>query len=278
MGNKLRRVLMAVCAIVLVLSVVQLGRYYFAYKKGDAIYNEARGYILSTDVPSAEDTATGGESTGGGSTGGKSQAGSKAQTVVQFDRLKEVNADIFAWIRITGTKVDYPVLLGLDNAYYLSHAFDKRASSYGSIFMEQYNQPDFSDAHTILYGHNMKNRAMFGALQQFQGQDFFDTHKEITIFLPDGQLTYEIFSVYTASVVDSTYDIVFQNQDEFAKMLRHMQESSVIAAQQEPTVADHILTLSTCTPTGSTNYRFVVNAVLIADTRESASNANETQN
>ena len=106
---------------------------------------------------------------------GVSQAVNIVETPVDFDELKKQNSDIYAWINIPGTSVDYPVLrCEDDNSYYLNHTVDKKKSIYGSIYTENYNGADFADFNTVVYGHNMKNGTMFGTLKKYRDKTFFE--------------------------------------------------------------------------------------------------------
>ena len=77
------------------------------------------------------------------------------QTVVDFKALKKINPDIIAWIRIPDTSIDYPVVQGNDDSYYLTHTFKKTEHVAGAIFLDSDNNADFSDDKNIIYGHNI---------------------------------------------------------------------------------------------------------------------------
>ena len=91
-----------------------------------------------------------------------------------FTKLVELNDQSVGWITIDGTAIDYPVVQGDDNSYYLTHDFNNSSSIQGSIFMDYRNQPDFSDWNNIVYGHNMDNGSMFGALVKYRKQAFYE--------------------------------------------------------------------------------------------------------
>lgn len=102
---------------------------------------------------------------------------------VDFEALQAENPDIYAWITIPGTNVDYPILQREgDNGYYLNHSVDGAGSIAGAIFTEDYNSKDFTDPNTIIYGHNMKNGSMFRTLHNYSDREFFDNNRDITIY------------------------------------------------------------------------------------------------
>lgn len=116
---------------------------------------------------------------------------------VDFEALQAENPDIYAWITIPGTNVDYPILQREgDNGYYLNHSVDGAGSIAGAIFTEDYNSKDFTDPNTIIYGHNMKNGSMFRTLHNYSDREFFDNNRDITIYMPDKILHYTIFAAY----------------------------------------------------------------------------------
>lgn len=242
MRKKLLRVFLLLFGCIFAVSLFQLGRNFLEYRKGDRIYEEAKAF-----------TVTAGEGVG---------TESGEENPIDFDSLQAVNPDVFAWIRIADTPIDYPVLQGEDNEYYLNHAYDRQSSAYGSIFLEEAHPADMQARQTIFYGHNMMNQSMFGILTKYEKQDFADAHTEIKVYLADEILTYTVFSAYRAHIFSPTYKESLSDDASCQETIDFMLESSVIDMGITPQVGDRILTLSTCTPIGETYYRFVVNAVL----------------
>lgn len=96
---------------------------------------------------------------------------------LSFNELQQLNPDVCAWLEVYGTEIDYPVVQGKDNSEYLNKTVLGTFSTAGSIFLDNRNTRDFSDAKNILYGHYMAERKMFGDLELFQDEKFFQTHK-----------------------------------------------------------------------------------------------------
>ena len=247
MKQGFRRVLTLLLAAVFVFSAWHFIRGMLEYRRGEQLYETARSFTVEAAPASP------------------SASEAPRERVIDFESLQKQNAEIFGWITIEDTVIDYPLLRGENNSYYLTHAYDHQPSSFGSIFMDCGNSADLSDRHTILYGHNMKNKAMFGSLSDYKKKDFAAAHDTVKIYLPDKILTYRIFSAYTAHVLDEVYTLRFDSDAAFQAMLDEMQTSGALAADAAPTVTDRILTLSTCTPAGDVNHRFVVNAVLVEE-------------
>ena len=84
------------------------------------------------------------------------------------------NPDVFAWLTVEGTRIDYPVAQhSRDDTYYLSHNIDGEETYYGAIFTELVNKKTFEDPVTIIYGHAMLDDSMFGSLDYFAKPAFF---------------------------------------------------------------------------------------------------------
>ena len=257
MSDKLRRILMCVLAIVFCVSAFHFGKAFLEYRKGDKIYENAMEFVIEADAPVEV----------------KDEASMKrTYTEIDFAGMRAVNEDVIGWIQIPDSPVDYPLLDADDNKYYLNHTYDRQWSSYGSIFLEPRNNPDLNERHLVIYGHNMVNESMFGSLLEYKNQEYADTHPEITVCMTDRDLTYRIFSAYTAHVDSAAYRMSFSEDASFMEMAEQMKVNSVIAADVMPTAEDQVLTLSTCTPEGAKKYRFIVNAVLVDDSNQTETN------
>ena len=250
MTDKMRRFIMVILALVFCVSAFHFGKAFLEYRKGDQIYENAMEFVLEADTPVEIE---------------EENPLKRTFSKIDFAGMRAVNEDVIGWIQILDSPVDYPLLDADDNKYYLSHTYDRQWSSYGSIFLEPRNNPDLSEKHLVVYGHNMVNESMFGSLLEYKKQEYADTHPEITICMTDRDLTYRVFSAYTAHVDSAAYRMSFSDDASFMEMTEQMKANSVIATDIMPTAEDQVLTLSTCTPEGAKKYRFVVNAVLVDD-------------
>jgi sortase B len=121
----------------------------------------------------------------------------KVENPIDFKSLQQQNSDIYSWIYIPNTNVNYPVLQShLDDNLYLDHDIYKNYSFSGSIYSQMCNKRDYSDRVTVLYGHNMANGSMFATLHRFYDADFFNKNRYIYVYTPDRKLTYEIVSAF----------------------------------------------------------------------------------
>ena len=106
---------------------------------------------------------------------------------VDFGSLQATNSDVVAWLYIPDTNVNFPVVKGPSNYTYLNLNYEGNYSISGSIFMDIACSSDFSDAETLLYGHNMHNGAMFGRLKKFNDGKYLEAHKDVFVLLPTGE-------------------------------------------------------------------------------------------
>ena len=190
------------------------------------------------------------------------------EVYIDFAELQKLCPDAYAWIRVPGTNVDYPIVQSpADNTFYLDHNPQGEYEYAGAIFTEDYNSKDFEDPHTVIYGHNMKNGSMFQTLHRFEDKAFFDEHREFEICLPDKVLHYQIFAAYTYDDrhLLKTYD--FEDEDVFRLYLQEIlgQKSMGVnlAGDAEVTPEDRIVTLSTCN--GVDDQRYLVQGVLLSE-------------
>ena len=181
---------------------------------------------------------------------------------VDFTSLRAVNPEVAAWLTIDGTNIDYPVVKHSDNDYYLHHLFNGEWNSSGCLFMDCSNQADFSDQHTIIYGHHMDNGSMFQNLIYYKDQSFYDEHPTAQLITPDGSYTVEFFAGYVTGVDGNAWQLDFTSDTEFGEWKENAKEKTLFESPVTPTAADRIVTLSTCSYEFY-NARFVVHGRLI---------------
>ncbi len=210
-----------------------------------------------TEIFSGKDMSLGGEAAGEEGLFGDAAA----LMNVDLEALQAVNQDIIGWIEIPGTKLSCPLVKGADNQYYLKRDWRREPSSGGAIFVEETNSPDLTDFHTIIYGHRMRNGAMFAMLKDYQDQNFWKEHPSIYVADDQGVSRYDIFSAEEAGVTSLVYrtDITENRLEE--DFLKYCMQASVIDTGIVPSAEDRVLTLSTCTGRGYRS-RWVVHGVL----------------
>lgn len=192
------------------------------------------------------------------------------EVTIDFDTLQAKNPDIYAWITVPGTDIDYPVLQKTDsedpyNNYYLDHTVDHTEGLPGAIYSQGVNRKDFKDSVTVLYGHNMKHGGMFTSLHEFEDKAFFEENSQVLIYTPAGTFTYEIFAAAEFSDALIPYEYDFSSPSEVQRYLDdvggckgNFRETAKVSKE------DNILTLSTCY-SGREENRLLVEAVLVEE-------------
>ena len=189
------------------------------------------------------------------------------ESPIDFQTLQESNPDIFAWINIPGSVVDYPIVQHpTDDSYYLSHGPEGLYSAYGCPYIELSDSGTFLEFNTVIYGHNMKDGSMFASLHDYEDEDYFNSHREISIYTPDHAFTYEVFAAVMYSDAHIPYyydDLLESDRTEFLKSLKEdcVPTRSYFADDMDVTEDDCIITLSTCDKKLRDN-RFLVIAAL----------------
>lgn len=172
---------------------------------------------------------------------------SPKEVKVDFNGLKKINSDCIGWILISDTNINYPIVKGIDNSYYVTHTVKKKENKSGAIFIDMRNSLDFSDRNTIIYGHNLKNSKMFSDLKKYFNKNFFDKHKNIIIYMENKKQIYEVFSVYKTMENSDAYKVNFSSDEKFLEHINKAKESSALKVDNMVSDIDRIITLSTCT-------------------------------
>ena len=182
--------------------------------------------------------------------------------------LSELNADYRAWLTVYDTSIDYPVVQGGDNLYYAWHDIYKNSSLTGSIYLASENSPDFSDSYNLIYGHHMDNGAMFGRLDDFRDEAFYNGHRQGVIVSQSGIYDVTIFAVANTDAYESRIYNVGNRMNDVLGFLASGGEGGVGAGthliQYDPSVLDDavkIVALSTCAD-ATTSGRLVVFGVM----------------
>ena len=184
--------------------------------------------------------------------------------VIDINALYAENEEIFSWIQVDGTKIDYPVLCRPDDdTYYHTHNVEHEKVTAGSSYIQaSVNSMDWSDFHTVVYGHNMRNGSMFAGLHDFEDGDFFDEHDSVVIYTPTRRLTYRIFAAYKRDDAHLMKRFDYSTEqgrqaflDDIFSHTGHFRSDVAV------TTDSRILTLSTCVG-GEDDKRYVVQAVL----------------
>ena len=183
--------------------------------------------------------------------------------LVDFDALATINPEVVGWIYIPGTNINYPVVQGQDNDYYLNHLFDGTINAAGCIFLDAANASDLTDPHTIIYGHHMKDNTMFADLVRYKQASYYKDHPTATLVTREGIYTVNLFSGYVCDDWADAWKLDF-GEGEFDSWLTQIVDRSYFHAEATPSPADQILTLSTCTYEFE-DAKFVLHGYIVKD-------------
>lgn len=177
--------------------------------------------------------------------------------IIDFDKLKEQNSDTIAYLKMENTNIEYVVVKGADNDYYLNHNFKKEYNSAGWVFADYRNKFDGKDKNLIIYGHNMKDGSMFNNLKDSLNNKWLKEDHTITLKTKDKETKYQIFSTYIIEPEDFYIQTEF-NEINYKNFIDKIKERSTYNYNVNVETTDKVLTLSTCD--GSGNKRIVVHA------------------
>ena len=168
---------------------------------------------------------------------------------VDFDSLRAVNEDVIGWMIQEGTEINFPIVQGEDNEYYLTHLYTGAVNRTGSIFADAGNSPYFTDMCTYLYGHNRKNGSMFASLPNYLDEEYYRAHPTMTVITPYEDYAAEIFAcVRESAEQEETWRVKqFSGRGEYEAFVQSILDRSRLDTGIVPQWGDPLLALCTCT-------------------------------
>ena len=227
------KIFMAICLLLILYSLYNIVMWYLDNNKNESIKEEIKEIIDNN---------------------------SDDENSIDFKTLKEKNNEIVAYLKVNNTNIDYVVVKGTDNKYYLKHNLYKEYNRAGWIFMDYHNKLDGNDKNIVIYGHNTLDKTMFGTLRNVVKKEWYENEdNHIINLIVDGEvLTYQVFSTYSIKVEDYYINTEFKDNNEFNTFVNTLKKRSVYNYGVEVSGEDSILTLSTCTGNGKS--RMVLHA------------------
>lgn len=253
MKEKMRKILIIIFCLIALGCAGYLIWYYVMADKVNDSYDKAREEAVKQEKPEAETP----------------EESEVVDIPIDFTALQATNPDVYAWIKIEGTNIDYPVLQSMEHDnYYLDHTWEGVSASQGAIFSQAFNSKDFTDFNTVIYGHQMGdgNDTMFHNLGNYLDKDFMNEHQDITIYTPENIRTYRVFAavIYDDRHLLQHYNFLLdKDRQDFldslynARDLRNQYQDDV-----EVGITDRIISLSTCV-SAEPEHRLLVEAVLV---------------
>lgn len=215
MNKIIRNIITIILSIIIIICLTIIIDKNYKYYKSDKTYQELR--LISNDLK---------------------------DNTLRENKLKKINSEYKFWINVANTEIDYPVVQGSDNEFYLKNNFNKENDIAGSIFLDCNNNLE-EDKNLIVYGHNMRNGSMFAAINKFKEKDYFDTG--VINISKDGKIyLYEIFSVFVENSNEINLKNSFNNQEEFYEYVNNIKEKSMHYKDINNSKISNIITLYTC--------------------------------
>lgn len=185
---------------------------------------------------------------------------------VDYSVLKKINDDYVGWIQIPSVNISYPMVLGDDNSYYLTHSYNNEFSWSGAIFLDYNSTEDFSDFNTLIYGHHMKDGSMFCGLLKYLDEDFYSSSSNyIYIYMENKTYIYQIFCVSEQDSTNSqSFKRVFTDSFTFGDYVDYIKDTELYSTGVSCTDQDKVITLITCKIDSEDPTRVIVHGKLVA--------------
>lgn len=249
-GYRVQTAVQAALGAGVLAGLVWLGWQGYTYASARAAYDEIAQTYTVTGASAAQTTQ-----------GGAPQSGTPPAPALQIDfaALQAQYPDAVAWLAMDDLEISYPVMHRQDNDYYLHRAPDGSYSGGGSLFMDCNNTAP-ADSHVLIYGHHMQDGSMFGTLDEYTSEAFYQKGSgTFTLYSADGARRYQIFSIQRVGAVDDIYSVGFAHDQTFEDFLQTIKAGSLYDTGVAVSAADQVVTLSTCATVGGDG-RLVISA------------------
>ena len=253
--------LVALCSIGAVIGFGYFFIYYYVAERTNASYQELAGLknseVLAEPVNKGEEKKV-------IVVRGVQEEIELPDVLDDYKTLYNKNKRLIGWLKIDDTIIDYPVMQTSNNEYYLDHNFNQEKDNNGSIFMDKDCVAYPRSQNLILYGHHMKSGKMFGDLEKYASESFYEKHSVIQFDTIYEKSTYQVMYVFRTRVLNEN-EIAFKyyqfieakSEEEFNSYMNEMAEMSLYDTGVTAEYGDELLTLSTCDHS-QTDGRFAV--------------------
>lgn len=244
--ERIRKSIVAVSSLLVVGSLAYLANYSYQTKRLDdyaAVQKNLKNTALTTPNTSETPVIHYDDDT----------ADTLPDILPEYQTLYSLNKRLIGWVKIDDTYIDYPVLQTVNNDYYLNHNFDQEEDKNGSIFLDKDCSIYPRSTNLILYGHHMRSGRMFGQLNKYSSEKFYEEHKYIQFDTIYEKGTYEVMYVFRSKIYEES-EIVFKyyqftdavSETEFESNMKQMADMSLYDTGVSAEYGDELLTLSTC--------------------------------
>ena len=248
----IRRIILVISVGVFIFAAYNLINIFLAYHKADVIYDNIQQDVLDeyshTKVVIGED-----------------EQEVEIPFTYNHQALLNINSQGIGYIYIPSIDCRLPMVQGDDNDYYLTHTFNKEYSANGCLFEDYRINGGLSASQIIIYGHNMRNGAMFGKLKNYQDYSFWNNSGNDVLYIYTGNVIkeYKIFSCYISEAISDTYTFNFPTLESMRDYAVNMKAKSMYDTGVDVSTATQVITLSTCTNDGE--QRFIVHGMYVGE-------------
>lgn len=250
----IRKVIMISALCVFTYSAYELTNIYLDYQDGDEAYENMEEMF---EIPNI----TGSDQNNDVSGNRIDNSNAAAVWKYDYDALLNMNSDAVGWIKQDNI-ISYPIVMGTDNEYYLTHNAAHRENKAGAIFVDYRVEGGLKDAQNcIIYGHDMLNNSMFGTLIKYGSKSYYNQHPTFDIYIGNKGYRYYVFATYETAEIGDTYSYNFADNEEFQRYIDLCMSNRIYDTNAPAVTTDSkIVTLSTCTR-GDQSKRFIVQLV-----------------
>ncbi len=182
----------------------------------------------------------------------------EANDTLSFEELCKINPEIIGWLTVNDTTIDYPITQTNNNEKYVNTNAEGQYTLSGSIFLDYRNSSDFDDFNSILYGHHMEKKMMFGSLSDFSDKEYFDSHKYGNLFFNGADHGVEFFAlILTDAYNNNMFSPAINGQEQQQDFIDYLFSNAKHLRNISVTPEDHLILLSTCT-SDITNGRYIL--------------------
>ena len=259
MNKKIFISILAVLAVLLVVSVSFIARHHIQSAKQDELYQSLIEQVEESETEVFEE-------------GSKEpiQVSEEKTVLPQYADLFTQNPDMVGWVTVEDTKINYPVMQSkAEPNFYLKHGFDKEYTNYGCPYIQENCDVSAPSDNLIIYGHHMNDGSMFAGLMKYTDKSFWEEHRFVTFNSLTDEQQYEIVAVFKTFVYSDSPDsfkyyqfVDAEDEDEFNAYIDRCKDLALYDTEVTAEYGDKLITLSTC-EYSRTNGRLVVVAKLV---------------
>ena len=186
---------------------------------------------------------------------------------IDYAQLKSINSDFVGWLYMPCFDISYPVVHEKEIDEYIKKTFEGKSNSSGCLFTDVLSTTDFTGMHDIIFGHNMRNGAMFGKFKQLiqeGGRDIIDSNPYVYVYTEKAVYKYRVFAYYVTTVGSDSYSVVTSEQ-EYDDFIKYISSNNLYEKPSDLDLGEHpsILTLSTCSGRSGSGKRLVIHAAKV---------------